>query len=104
MEIISRSLAETEALALKLLEKLIQVGPRNEATVVGLSGDLGAGKTTFTQAVARALGIRERVTSPTFVIMKIYALPRKWQGFPLPKSKGNPFCSWKRLVHIDCYR
>ena len=60
------------------------------ATLVTLSGELGAGKTTFTQGVARALGVEGAVTSPTFVLMKIYQLP---------ESKA-----FKRLVHIDAYR
>jgi tRNA threonylcarbamoyladenosine biosynthesis protein TsaE len=59
------------------------------ATVVTLSGDLGAGKTAFVKAAARELGVREHVTSPTFVIMKIY---------PLHHQK------FKKLVHIDAYR
>ncbi len=60
------------------------------ATVVALSGDLGAGKTTLTQAIARELGVRETVISPTFVIMKSYML-------------GEPR-GFARLVHIDAYR
>ena len=44
----------------------------SSATVIALSGELGAGKTTFTQAAARALGVEETVNSPTFVIEKIY--------------------------------
>lgn len=60
------------------------------ATLVTLSGELGAGKTSFTQFVARALGVAGSVTSPTFVLMKIYALPET--------------ASFKRLVHIDAYR
>ncbi|OGJ56588.1 tRNA (adenosine(37)-N6)-threonylcarbamoyltransferase complex ATPase subunit type 1 TsaE [Candidatus Peribacteria bacterium RIFCSPHIGHO2_01_FULL_51_9] len=59
------------------------------ATMITLSGELGAGKTTFTQAAARALGVEETVNSPTFVIEKIYAL------------EGQ---KWQRLVHIDAYR
>ena len=59
------------------------------AAVVALSGELGAGKTTFVQEVAKHFGIDERVTSPTFVIEKIYELSRQ------------PF---QRLVHIDAYR
>ena len=59
------------------------------ATVVGLYGDLGAGKTTFTQAVAKALGISETVNSPTFLIMKSY---------PLPSTL------YRLLIHIDAYR
>ncbi len=56
------------------------------ATVVTLSGDLGAGKTTLTQAIARELGITENIISPTFVIMKRYELHKK------------------NLIHIDAYR
>lgn len=63
--------------------------PGAAAAVVALSGDLGAGKTTFVKGVARALGILEHVTSPTFVIMKIYEV------------QGRQF---KRLVHMDAYR
>ena len=57
--------------------------------MVALSGDLGAGKTTFAQGVAQALGVQETVTSPTFVIEKIYKLEN---------------AKWQRLIHIDAYR
>lgn len=63
--------------------------PGETATLVTLSGELGAGKTTFTQALARTLGVTEHVTSPTFVLEKVYEL------------EGQKF---KRLVHIDAYR
>ncbi len=63
---------------------------RGTATLVALSGDLGAGKTTFTQGIAKALGVEDRVTSPTFVIERIYRLPET--------------APWKQLVHIDAYR
>lgn len=56
--------------------------------VLVLSGDLGAGKTTFTQGLARGLGIDERVTSPTFVISRVH-----------PNPTGAP-----ALVHVDAYR
>lgn len=60
------------------------------ATLITLSGELGAGKTSFVQGVARALGVTEPITSPTFVLEKVYELPGK-SGF-------------KELVHIDSYR
>lgn len=62
---------------------------RDRARVVALSGPIGAGKTTFTQGIATALGIEDRVTSPTFVIERVYPLA------------GQPF---ERLIHIDAYR
>ncbi len=59
--------------------------------VVALSGTLGAGKTTFVQAMARALGITASVTSPTFTILKLYHLPEGTHGAT-------------QLCHIDAYR
>ena len=58
--------AETEALAARLAERL---GPGD---VVLVSGELGAGKTTFVRGAARALGVRVPVTSPTFTIARRY--------------------------------
>ena len=64
----------------------------SHATLVTLSGELGAGKTSFVQAVAEGLGVQGRVTSPTFVLEKIYELiPENARGFT-------------RLIHIDAYR
>lgn len=61
-----QSLAETEELATKLATLL------SPPDVLTLEGDLGAGKTTFTQALAKALGISRTVSSPTFTILKQY--------------------------------
>jgi tRNA threonylcarbamoyladenosine biosynthesis protein TsaE len=67
-----------------------RIQPKNDgATVVALAGDLGAGKTTFARAIARNFGIEEEVTSPTYVIEKIY-IPTKGQ--------------FSRFIHIDAYR
>ncbi|HEY0980431.1 MAG TPA: tRNA (adenosine(37)-N6)-threonylcarbamoyltransferase complex ATPase subunit type 1 TsaE [Candidatus Paceibacterota bacterium] len=62
---------------------------QDQATFLCLQGDLGAGKTTLTQAVAKHLGIEEAVVSPTFVIAKFYH----------PTTGG-----FMQLVHIDAYR
>ncbi|MEZ4200481.1 MAG: tRNA (adenosine(37)-N6)-threonylcarbamoyltransferase complex ATPase subunit type 1 TsaE [Candidatus Paceibacterota bacterium] len=58
------------------------------ATVLALHGDLGAGKTTFVQLLARQLGVEETVTSPTFVVMKQYETTHDFSN----------------LIHIDAYR
>lgn len=60
-----------------------------QATVVGLYGDLGSGKTTFMQFFGEALGVKEKILSPTFVIEKIYKI-------------AHP--DFDHLIHIDAYR
>ena len=66
MEIIARTREETIAAAQRFAQGL------QGGDVVLLSGELGAGKTTFTKGIALALGIKEQVTSPTFTIIKEY--------------------------------
>jgi len=62
--------------------------------VVALIGELGAGKTVFTKGLARGLGIKERVQSPTFLLMKIYNVrPSTRLGHKI-----------KHLCHVDAYR
>ncbi len=90
----SNSLVDTEKFAQEFLTNLALRPSSGQATVVGLFGDLGSGKTTFTQSVAKVLGVNENVTSPTFVIEKIY---------PLDSARGRE-PKWKHLIHIDCYR
>ena len=74
------SVEETWALARALAKELAP------GDVVCLEGDLGAGKTTFTQGLAAALGVPGRVTSPTFCIVQEHQSPERL------------------LVHMDLYR
>ncbi|MDP2705201.1 MAG: tRNA (adenosine(37)-N6)-threonylcarbamoyltransferase complex ATPase subunit type 1 TsaE [Patescibacteria group bacterium] len=82
----SKSLKETEHLAEKFL---LTLSPKKKAIVVGLCGDLGSGKTAFVKMVAKILGVKGHVTSPTFVIQKNYSLKEK---------------NFSTLAHIDAYR
>lgn len=59
------------------------------AHVLALTGDLGAGKTTFTQQLGEVLGVKEHIVSPTFMIMRNYA---------------TTHAVYTKLVHIDAYR
>lgn len=81
------TLTELEDEAKRLIDSLVP--QKQGATLVALSGELGAGKTAFAKAVAKVLGVEETVTSPTFVLEKIYMLNRQ---------------KFKRLIHIDAYR
>jgi tRNA threonylcarbamoyladenosine biosynthesis protein TsaE len=69
METVTSSPEETEALAAALAERLVT------GDVVAVSGELGAGKTTFVRGAARALGVHEPVSSPTFTIGHRYEAP-----------------------------
>lgn len=71
---------ETRNLAKRLAKRL--------RGVIALSGELGVGKTTFVQGFAKGLGIREKIISPSFVLIRRHKIP---------KSK-------KMLFHIDLYR
>ncbi len=84
-----RRIANLEEFGTFVREFAVGLKPRERATVLALNGNLGAGKTTFTQTLARELGITETVTSPTFVIQKRY------------KTAAGPFA---QLIHIDAYR
>ncbi len=86
---ILQSAKETQNIAADLAARLLQGGAKKTAVVLALSGNLGAGKTTFLQGFARALGIEEVVNSPTFVILKRF------------KVKTERF---KDFYHFDCYR
>ena len=88
---LSKNPKETEKIAKLFLEKILKTKPRIEgALLVALSGDLGAGKTAFTQSVAKHLGVKNKISSPTFVILKKY---------PIKKLKNYKF-----FFHLDAYR
>lgn len=57
--------------------------------ILSLEGDLGAGKTVFTKGLAQGLGIKKIIKSPTFVLMKVFAVNHK---------------TIENLIHIDAYR
>lgn len=78
---ITGSEGETRRLAKKIAKKI-------KHGVVALTGELGAGKTTFVQGFAQGLGIKEKIISPTFVLIRQH---------PIPKTSSL-------LYHIDLYR
>lgn len=81
------ALTELSTLAKEVLGQLSSYADR--ATVLALQGPLGAGKTTFAQALARELGVEGSVQSPTYVLMKSYP---------------TTHAVFSTLVHIDAYR
>ena len=99
VEIIAKSAQETKKIAANLARNLrkqplfrqrrISLGPTKHAFIIALEGNLGSGKTNFIQGLAAALGIKESVLSPTFLILK---------QFPIL------FKGYTNFYHVDAYR
>ena len=83
--IITKRPQETAAVGEKLARDLAS---REDSHILCLYGQLGSGKTTFTQGFARGLGIASRLLSPTFIIVRRYQIPKK-ESY---------------LYHVDLYR
>ncbi|MBI2123675.1 MAG: tRNA (adenosine(37)-N6)-threonylcarbamoyltransferase complex ATPase subunit type 1 TsaE [Candidatus Wildermuthbacteria bacterium] len=87
--IISSSPSQTKNIAKALAETLLEARSRKEAMVLALAGELGAGKTTFAQGFAKGLGVKEKILSPTFILLREFKIK-------------HPF--FRTLYHVDCYR
>jgi len=85
---LSKNPAQTKKLGRLLVKEILKTKPE-KGLIIGLEGALGGGKTTFLQGFAKGLGIKEKVLSPTFVILRKF------------KIKNLRF---KNLYHVDCYR
>ncbi|HBM46167.1 TPA: tRNA (adenosine(37)-N6)-threonylcarbamoyltransferase complex ATPase subunit type 1 TsaE [Patescibacteria group bacterium] len=94
VKITTKNLEETHDVAKDFVASLNAIMKNDQmhegAIVIGLSGDLGSGKTSFVQGVAKHFDIDDKIISPTFVIQKRYEM----------KNHKN----FKNLVHIDAYR
>lgn len=88
MKLTSESLEQTNKIASDFAKTL------KPGDVIALYGELGAGKTTFVQAVAQSLGIRRRIISPTYILVRNY---------PIPNTARSPL-GGKTFSHIDLYR
>ena len=98
-KITTKSAEETQKFARRLAKKIVQESDSQTAIVIGLFGDLGAGKTVFCQGFAKGIGISKNVHSPTFVIMKTYKL-----GGATSKLSRRRKTQSRQLIHIDAYR
>ena len=113
--------SQTRKLGEKLAKEILTKKPKKTAFIIGLEGELGSGKTTFLQGFARGLGIKQKILSPTFVIMKrisipLFKHPSKAKGgkermfFDYPsEAKGREErmfidSKFKHFYHVDCYR
>ena len=97
---LSKNIKETDKIAKIFLDKLLKNKKKPKgALVVGLSGDLGSGKTAFTKFAAKHLGIKNKVFSPTYVILKKYSLP-----LPRGSARRARGSGFRFFFHMDAYR
>ena len=89
IEFLTKNAKETMGLGEESAQKVLETRSGERAAVLGLIGNLGGGKTTFLRGFAKGLGIKEKVNSPTFIIMRRY----KMQD-----------ARYKNFYHLDCYR
>jgi len=80
---------ETRIIAKKFAEDISKSKNTKRALVVGLTGELGAGKTTFIKSFIKSMGVKKRITSPTFLIQRRLSIKHK---------------TFKNIFHIDAYR
>ncbi|MCD6402514.1 tRNA (adenosine(37)-N6)-threonylcarbamoyltransferase complex ATPase subunit type 1 TsaE [bacterium] len=93
-EFITKNSKQTRKLGEILGKEVLKTLPKKKALVFGLLGDLGGGKTTFLKGFAKGLGIKEKILSPTFILMKKFQIPNSKTQIP----------KFKYFYHIDCYR
>ena len=91
---------QTKKLGEKLAKETLKRPLKKQAFILGLEGDLGGGKTTFLQGFAKGLGIKEKILSPTFILMRKFQIPST-QSQTNSKFKISKF---QTFYHIDCYR
>ena len=109
-ENITSSSVQTKKLGEKFAREILTKKPaltrrgrsKKKSFVIGLEGKLGAGKTCFLQGFAKGLGVKEKILSPTFVIMKKFTLLNAaGQQF---RQRRNYLTGLNNFYHIDCYR
>lgn len=80
--------AKTKKIGERLAKEILKKEPKKTAQILALVGNLGSGKTTFLKGLAKGLGIKEEILSPTFLIMKKFKINSHFSNF----------------YHFDCYR
>ena len=97
----TNSSSQTKKAGKMLAKEILKKEPRKTALVIGLEGELGGGKTTFLQGFAKGLGIKEKILSPTFVVMKKFQVSIATLRGVSRYARSSKF---QEFYHIDCYR
>lgn len=88
---LTKNSLQTRKLGNFLAKEILKKISSKKTPIFALVGNLGSGKTTFLKGFARGLGIKEKILSPTFIIIKRFKINKKLGHF-------------KNFYHVDCYR
>ncbi len=97
MEIQTTGYRKTQELGKIFAQEILRKGPQEKAVILALAGGLGGGKTTFSQGFAKGLGVKNKITSPTFAIFKRFKTD-------LARNRALQKINFKNFYHFDCYR
>ncbi|MCX6731558.1 MAG: tRNA (adenosine(37)-N6)-threonylcarbamoyltransferase complex ATPase subunit type 1 TsaE [Candidatus Parcubacteria bacterium] len=95
---ISGNAEKTRKIAKDLAKRLLKPDLRKKAIIIGLTGELGAGKTVFTQGFARGLGIRGKIKSPTFILMRRHGKFYHFDAYRIKKPREIIDLGWKKII------
>lgn len=96
---ITKNFKQTQKLGEKLSKEVVlRRTSYKTATVLALSGNLGGGKTTFLQGFAKGLGVKEKILSPTFVIMKRFSNFYHFDCYRFNKPEDILELGWEKII------
>ena len=96
---VSKSAGQTKKIAGDLAKRLFKSKFKKKALVIGLIGELGSGKTVFIQGFVRALNLKQRVVSPTFVIIRRYKNVFHVDAYRIKSPKEIVDLGWKKIIN-----
>jgi len=94
----TKSAKQTQKLGIDFAKEILKLASQKNAVVIGLSGNLGGGKTTFLQGFAKGLGIKEKILSPTFVIMKHFGIFYHFDCYRFEKAEDILELGWEEII------
>lgn len=104
-KIITNSPEESKKIAQDFVKEILdRKRAEDGALVLALTGELGSGKTTFAQNFAEAFGIKEKIKSPTFIIMRKHEIRNPKSETNLKSQTQKIKTKLKHLFHFDVYR
>ncbi|MDO8743400.1 MAG: tRNA (adenosine(37)-N6)-threonylcarbamoyltransferase complex ATPase subunit type 1 TsaE [Candidatus Azambacteria bacterium] len=99
IEILTKNARETQKFGERMSGEILKMPLKKKAIVLALVGNLGGGKTCFLQGFAKGLGIKEKILSPTFIIMKRFGTFYHFDCYRIQKAKDILDLGFKKIIN-----